>query len=76
MDVKSASLQLPPTDPGSALGGHTKQVCIKHRISTNCGTDYWGTVAFTEGTPELQIQWPKRLMTLQAEACYAMFKLG
>lgn len=36
MEAKSASLQLPPTDLSSALGGHTKQVCIKHRTSTNC----------------------------------------
>lgn len=26
-------------------------------------------------TPELQIQWPKRMMTLQAETCSAMFQL-
>lgn len=36
MEAKSASLQFPPTDLGSALRGHTKQVCIKHRTSTNC----------------------------------------
>lgn len=36
MEAKSASLQLPPTELSSALEGHTKQVCIKHRTSTNC----------------------------------------
>lgn len=36
MEAKSASLELPPTDLGTAPGGHTKQVCIKHRTSTNC----------------------------------------
>lgn len=46
MEAKSASLQLPPTDPGTALEGHTKQVCIKHRTSTNCVVltiEYCGT---------------------------------
>lgn len=36
MEAKPVSLQLPPTDLGSALGGHTKQLSIKHRTSINC----------------------------------------
>lgn len=56
MEAKSASLQLPPTDLGSALRGHTKQVCIKHRTSTNCVVLTIEEYRHSEGTPELQIQ--------------------
>lgn len=46
---KCASPQLPPTDLGSALGGHKKQMCIKLRTSTNCVVLTVSTVTFKEG---------------------------
>lgn len=51
-----------------AIEGHTKQVCIKHRTSNNCAvptTEYSSIQRReTKMTPELLIQWPKRMMTL------------
>lgn len=68
MEANSVSLQVPPTDLGSALGGHTKQEYIKHRTSTNCVvlTTESSSIQRRESkmTPELQIWKPKRMMIL------------
>lgn len=68
MEAKSVSLQFPPTDLGSALGGHIEQVSIKQRTSINCvvlTTEYSSIQRWeSKTTLELQIQGRKRMMTL------------